>query len=453
MTSFIGSPAGTWPRSSPDTRCRPPPWFTRFTLGWLTSRTSTGRTEPISTRFQRASCAAFSWISRGREIIKNEGVNSVQELSGATVTANLLTGGVDEVFQRTDSAGARSFLVNALGSTRVIFRSDNQSVCFDSDYTPFGYEVQAMSPTCPQNYKYAGYERDAETGLDYAIMRYYNNKTGRFMTADMFSGSISHPQSDNRYSYGFNNPCTLSDPLGLDPACKISITINFDPIYLASKAAQNAAMATIRGIFNNIGVTASFVSSGNVDYTVNVSSQAILATYSSWNPEAYGATALSPNGKQIANFGAVFMDQLQSAADKYNVASAGLTGRGVGRVASHEFGHYLLNNIRNDAFIGSNIMSEHYDSNLFFGKSSSSEWNFSSIQGDIIRAKLGCPVAKPKAPPKNNGGSGGGGGNQGGLDGINIPGVTIEGCSNEGCWSTFSWEMMPGWWVPMIQRK
>jgi hypothetical protein len=38
-----------------------------------------------------------------------DGVNPVQELSGSIVVANLLTGlGVDEVFTRTDSAGARS---------------------------------------------------------------------------------------------------------------------------------------------------------------------------------------------------------------------------------------------------------------------------------------------------------------------------------------------------------
>ena len=49
-----------------------------------------------------------------------DGVNAVQELTGGTVTANLLTGGVDEVFQRTDSPGARIFLTDALGSTLAL---------------------------------------------------------------------------------------------------------------------------------------------------------------------------------------------------------------------------------------------------------------------------------------------------------------------------------------------
>jgi hypothetical protein len=33
-----------------------------------------------------------------------------------------------------------------------------------------------------QNYKFTGYERDGETGLDYALARYYNDSLGRFKT-------------------------------------------------------------------------------------------------------------------------------------------------------------------------------------------------------------------------------------------------------------------------------
>jgi len=40
----------------------------------------------------------------------------VQELSGSTVTANMLAGGVDEVFQRTDAGGATDLLADVLGS-------------------------------------------------------------------------------------------------------------------------------------------------------------------------------------------------------------------------------------------------------------------------------------------------------------------------------------------------
>jgi YD repeat-containing protein len=72
--------------------------------------------------------ANFQYDPLGRRISKTvnaaatnflyDGLNPVQELSGTTPTANLLTGlGIDEFFTRTDSAGMRSVLPNAIGST------------------------------------------------------------------------------------------------------------------------------------------------------------------------------------------------------------------------------------------------------------------------------------------------------------------------------------------------
>src|SRR5713101_9289077 len=70
--------------------------------------------------------ASFGYDPFGRRYNKNilstntnflyDGANAVQEAIGAN-TANSLMGGVDEVFQRTDALGARSFLGDAPGST------------------------------------------------------------------------------------------------------------------------------------------------------------------------------------------------------------------------------------------------------------------------------------------------------------------------------------------------
>ena len=55
-----------------------------------------------------------------------DGSSAVQELSGGSVQANLLLGlGIDEVLQRTDPAGARSFLADGLGSTLALTDSGN----------------------------------------------------------------------------------------------------------------------------------------------------------------------------------------------------------------------------------------------------------------------------------------------------------------------------------------
>jgi uncharacterized caspase-like protein len=62
----------------------------------------------------------------------------VQELSGGTPTANLLTGlGVDEYFTRTDAAGVRNFLTDALGST-VALADGSGTVQTEYGYEPFG---------------------------------------------------------------------------------------------------------------------------------------------------------------------------------------------------------------------------------------------------------------------------------------------------------------------------
>ena len=66
------------------------------------------------------------------------------------------------------------------------------------------------------HYKFTRYERDTETGLDYAMGRYYDSTQGRLMSADPVGGAIADPQSLNRYPYAFNNPSNYTDPTGLD---------------------------------------------------------------------------------------------------------------------------------------------------------------------------------------------------------------------------------------------
>jgi RHS repeat-associated protein len=94
------------------------------------------------------------------------------------------------------------------------------------DYYPFGEEIFAPQGgrTVQQGYsndnvkrKFAGYERDDETGLDFAQARYYDSELGRFITPDplLSSGYPTSPQSWNRYSYVRNQPLSRVDPTGL----------------------------------------------------------------------------------------------------------------------------------------------------------------------------------------------------------------------------------------------
>jgi RHS repeat-associated protein len=66
--------------------------------------------------------------------------------------------------------------------------------------------------------RFSGKERDAESGLDYFLARYYSGAQGRFTSVDPDNrGAIEEdPQTWNAYSYVRNNPLKYTDPDGTD---------------------------------------------------------------------------------------------------------------------------------------------------------------------------------------------------------------------------------------------
>ena len=113
-----------------------------------------------------------------------------------------------------------------LGSPRVI-TNENGTVKDRKDYSAFGEESTSSQRSSNSEYtaadqlrkNYTGYEKDSESGLEFAQARYYNPTHGRFTSVDPMTGSASirNPQTFNRYSYVLNSPYKFSDPLGLIP--------------------------------------------------------------------------------------------------------------------------------------------------------------------------------------------------------------------------------------------
>jgi len=66
-------------------------------------------------------------------------------------------------------------------------------------------------------WKFTTYERDAESGLDYAMARYDSPALGRFMSVDSAAASPTDPQTFNRYPYAGDDPINRRDPSGLYP--------------------------------------------------------------------------------------------------------------------------------------------------------------------------------------------------------------------------------------------
>jgi RHS repeat-associated protein len=97
------------------------------------------------------------------------------------------------------------------------------------DYFPFGQKItpdignrtsiRGYSDADSIRQKFTGYERDEETGLDFAQARYFSSIQGRFTSLDPLGKSekLEDPQTWNRYAYVLNNPLRYTDPDGQAP--------------------------------------------------------------------------------------------------------------------------------------------------------------------------------------------------------------------------------------------
>ncbi len=155
--------------------------------------------------------ASFQYDSFGRRIGKTinsvstsylyDDQNVVQELSGSTPTANMLTYGLDEVFTRTDGAGTFGYLLDALGST-VALADSSGAIQTSYTYEPFGNTT--TSGTSSNSSQFTARENDA-TGLYFHRARYYSPTLQRFISEDPIgiAGGI------NQYAYVNNDPVNL----------------------------------------------------------------------------------------------------------------------------------------------------------------------------------------------------------------------------------------------------
>jgi RHS repeat-associated protein len=142
-----------------------------------------------------------------------DGSNPVQELMGGTPIANLTTGlGIDEFFTRTDGAGVRNYLTDALGSS-IALADASGTVQTEYSYEPFGNFTSSGSTTT-NTFTFTGREADS-TGLYYYRARYYDRSTARFLNED----PLAERAGINFYSYVGNQPTRYIDPMGLAELC------------------------------------------------------------------------------------------------------------------------------------------------------------------------------------------------------------------------------------------
>jgi RHS repeat-associated protein len=140
-------------------------------------------------------------------------------------------------------SGSR-MIAKAAGLTTQYFLSDRLSarlvlntggtVVGRMAHLPFGEDF-AESGT-QEKHHFTNYERDAESGLDYAVNRSNSSNLGRFQEADPYkaSGYLVDPQSWNRYAYTRNDSVNLFDSIGLFSNGFIDPPPEVDPQYNAA---------------------------------------------------------------------------------------------------------------------------------------------------------------------------------------------------------------------------
>jgi RHS repeat-associated protein len=108
------------------------------------------------------------------------------------------------------AAGATTYYQSDHLGWRVSTNTSGQVVGQQGTF-PFGESWYSSSGN---EFVFTSYQRDAESGLDYAMARYYDSTVGRFCSADPVGGESDDPQTWNRYTYSRNDPIDVTDPSG-----------------------------------------------------------------------------------------------------------------------------------------------------------------------------------------------------------------------------------------------
>jgi RHS repeat-associated protein len=110
---------------------------------------------------------------------------------------------------------SRRFVLNNHLGSAVLEIDEHADVVFYEEHHPYGAVAYAAGRSAAEvrlkRYRYAGKERDEETGFSYHGARYFAAWLGRWTSTD----PMGIADGGNRYQFTRSNPLTLVDPTGL----------------------------------------------------------------------------------------------------------------------------------------------------------------------------------------------------------------------------------------------
>jgi RHS repeat-associated protein len=185
-----------------------------------------GENRAVSATVTGSSSGTYTYDGKGLRIQKVSVVSgttttTVYVFSGGKVIAEydngaspsnptreyILAGG--KLLAKIDTSGTKYYHQDHL-SNRLVTDSSGSTVT-QMGHFPFG---ESWYNASNDKLIFTSYERDKESGNDYAKARYYISRLARFSSPDPVPGNPVNPQSWNRYSYVLNDPINLNDPEG-----------------------------------------------------------------------------------------------------------------------------------------------------------------------------------------------------------------------------------------------
>jgi RHS repeat-associated protein len=127
-----------------------------------------------------------------------------------------------------DGAAARLIryqVGNHLGSTTIELNDIGELVSYE-EYFPYGatsYQAVTGLASAAKRYRYAGMERDEETGLQYHGVRYLDTSLGRWIACDP-AGIAASPCL---YAYASNNPACRTDRNGMQDVSQVMSAVYY----------------------------------------------------------------------------------------------------------------------------------------------------------------------------------------------------------------------------------
>jgi RHS repeat-associated protein len=246
--------------------------------------------------------ASFQYDAFGRRTNKSvngnatnflyDGAMVVQELSGTTPLASMLTGGIDQTFSRDDGDTPKSLLTDGLGSI-IALTDSGGALTTQYTFEPFGQTTQTGSATSNLS-QFTSREND-NTGLYFFRGRYYSPTIQRFISED----PVGLGGGDtNFYSYTGNDPINFTDPFGHQ---MIGVTGGVSGAAGAGSLSAGGTGSILTGfVFTDQGVRTGGAVGGGV-FGFNSSDPASNNTYSFGEGAALGASAGVGGGLFISN--------------------------------------------------------------------------------------------------------------------------------------------------------